>query len=518
MKFYTVYKQIAACAFSALLLAACFEDKGNYDYRDINEVTIEGIDTENVYQLYAFETTLTINPVINSTIGDGQGYEYTWRIVPRQATEEDGTLDQYIVSHDKNLVYPVQLEDGDYTGFFEVKDPTTGVTWVQDFYLTVQSQGSEGWIALCDDNGKARLDLIGKNSEGEDVLFPDLWADNDYDIGAPKRLFFVAGMEEEFFFPLIVTDKGSFFITGNDFHVGEDTDLKWYFGLAGDQIDIAASGIEKNTIDWFDQWWVVNEAGELYKTKASVEAFFSYPINLIDGKTEFKPSPYFGFNYDWNDAAEWEVNNAVVIYDETHRQFLSKYGANNYPSVMQCSGTQLFDVQTGRDMVYMESQGEVTDSHVVAVLKDPDGSDCYLYSLSLGYSKIEQSSFGKIGGPVAEATHFALHPSLNALFYSTRDKIYRVSLSIPDNVTEVASLPGEEIASIRFNKILGWTSDKAIWSQLMVASNKTAAADAEGNPGVFRLYSVPDLSGNLTEEKRMEGLGRVIDVVYKERL
>ena len=196
MKFYTVCKQIAACAFSALLLAACFEDKGNYDDRDINEVTIEGIDTENVYQLYAYQSTLTINPVITSTIGDGQGYEYTWRIVPRQATEEDGTLDQYIVSHEKNLVYPVQLEDGDYTGFFEVKDPTTGVSWVQDFYLTVQSQGSEGWMALCDDNGKARLDLIGKNSEGEDVLFPDLWADNDLDIGAPQRLFFVAGMEE----------------------------------------------------------------------------------------------------------------------------------------------------------------------------------------------------------------------------------------------------------------------------------------------------------------------------------
>ena len=45
----------------------------------------------------------------------------------------------------------------------------------------------------------------------------------------------------------------------------------------------------------------------------------------------------------------------------------------------------------------------------------------------------------------------------------------------------------------------------------------TGAAGAEENPGVFRLYSVPDLSGNLTEEKRMEGLGRVIDVVYKER-
>ena len=517
MKFYTVCKQIAACAFSALLLAACFEDKGNYDYRDINEVTIEGIDTENVYQLYAYQSTLTINPVITSTIGDGQGYEYTWRIVPRQATEEDGTLDQYIVSHEKNLVYPVQLEDGDYTGFFEVKDPTTGVSWVQDFYLTVQSQGSEGWMALCDDNGKARLDLIGKNSEGEDVLFPDLWADNDLDIGAPQRLFFVAGMEEEFFMPLIVTDKGSYFITGTDFHVGEDTDLKWYFGVAGDRIDIAASGVELYTTDWMYYWWIVNEAGELYTTEASVSAFFSYPINLIDGKTEFKAAPYIGLSYTYNDTgADWDYNYAAIFYDETHRQFLAKYGANNYPSVMQCSGTQRFDVQTGRDMVYMDSHVEV-DGLQVAVLKEPGGTRHYLYGFTLGYGKIEQSFYGEIGGPVAEATHFALHPTLNALFFSTSNAIYRVSLSNPSNVTEVASLPGEEIASIRFNKILGWTSDKSVMSQLMVASNKTGAADVDGNTGVFRLYSVPDLSGDLAEEKRVEGLGRVIDVVYKER-
>ena len=258
------FKYIAICCFSVLSLTACFEDKGNYDYREINDITIEGIDREKVYELFAYQSVLRITPIINSTLGDGKDYEYTWRIIPRNATEEDGTIDKYIVSHEKDLVYPVQLEDGNYTGFFEVKDPETGVTWVEDFYLHVQSQGSEGWVAICDDNGKARLDLIGKNSEGEDVLFTNLWRDNDFDMGVPKDLFYVCGMEADFMFPMLVTDKGTFSISGNDFHVGEDTDMKWYFGLGGDKIEITGSAVEQYTTDFLSKWWVTNEKGELY--------------------------------------------------------------------------------------------------------------------------------------------------------------------------------------------------------------------------------------------------------------
>lgn len=498
------------------LLTACYDDKGNYDYHDINEVSIEGIDRSKVYELFSYESTLTISPEIQSTGGEGKNYDYTWKIIPRNAATEENADDKYIVSKEKDLVYPVTLDDGDYTGFFEVKDPETGVTWIEDFYLHVKSKGSEGWIIACNQDGTTRLDLITRDSNGENILFPDLWKDMDFEMGTPKKLFYVLGMEPEFKFPILVTDKGSYSITGNDFHIGEDTDLKWYFGLSDGAIDIAASTIEQYTTTWLSNWWVINGKGEIYSTEASTAAFFSYPINKINGKEEFEAAPFFGVSYTYNDTDEdWNYNYAMVFYDKTNRQFLTKYGANNYPSIMTCSGAQKFDVQTGRDMLFMDAHVEV-DGLQVAVLKDPQDQSLYLYGFTLGFGKVEQNFYGKIGGPASEAIAFALHPTYNTLFYATKDKVYRISLSDPSDAKEVLSLNGEKIVTLKFNKILEWGSTATQYmNMLLVGSNKVDSEDE--NPGIFRLYEVPSLVSNpLSLQEEIEGLGEIVDIVYKE--
>ena len=285
-------KKLYVCLLAFLgICISCYDDKGNYDYREINDVTIEGISRDKVYELFAYQSTLEITPVIHSTIGDGADYEYTWRIVPRNATDENGTLDKYVVSHEKNLVYPVQLEDGDYTGFFEVKDPETGVTWIVDFYMHVKSQGSEGWLAVCEDNGRTRLDLIGKNSDGEDVLFADLWRNNDFEMGSPRKFFFVGdNYGSSFRFPILTTDKGTYSIMGNDFHIGEDTDMKWYFGLGGDRVDIMQTAVELYTVSWIPDWWVVNEKGEIIH-----ESYLTYKnVPCIQGKDNLAISRCIG--------------------------------------------------------------------------------------------------------------------------------------------------------------------------------------------------------------------------------
>ena len=507
-----------------LLLTACYSDKGNYDYHEINEITIEGIDRENIYKVLAYQTTLKISPVIHSTTGNAENYEYTWRIIPRNAdTDKGASLDDFIVSHEKDLVYPVQLSDGDYTGFFEVKDPATGVTWIEDFYLQVTSKGSTGWLIACEENGRTRLDLIGKDSENKnDVLYPDLWKNLEFEMGSPKKLFFVGDNYASYLgFPVLVTDIGSFSIIGNDFHIGEDTDLKWYFGTVSDQILIANSIVELYTTTWVSDWWVISEEGQIYKTECTDRAFFSYPINMVDGRTEFKAAPFIGVSYTYNDMGEdWDYNYAVIFYDQEGRRFLSKYGANNYPSLMQCTGKQLFDVTTGRDMVFMDSHYEI-DAQVVAVLKETTSPRYYLYGLILGYSKIEQNYYGEIGGPVAEARFFALHPSYNVLFYATENQVYRVNLADPENVTEVLALdPGEEIAVCKFNKILYLDGPEGMADnmyKLVICTNKKNASPDDPNVGTFRLYEVPEFATEkLKLEEEIEGLGKIVDVVYKE--
>ena len=92
-----------------------------------------------------------------------------------------------------------------------------------------------------------------------------------------------------------------------------------------------------------------------------------------------------------------------------------------------------------------------------------------------------------------------------------------MSLSEPSTeVKEVLSFDGEDIVTLKFNKILSWGSSATSYmSMLLVGTNKVASEDE--NPGVFRLYEVPSLiSGSLSLNEEIEGLGEIVDIVYKE--
>ena len=77
----------------ALGLTACYDDKGSYDYHDICEVNLEGL--ESVYETVYRESVLEIDPTVTVTegnIGDTTRFAYEWRAnVPYNSTELIGT-------------------------------------------------------------------------------------------------------------------------------------------------------------------------------------------------------------------------------------------------------------------------------------------------------------------------------------------------------------------------------------------------------------------------------------------
>ena len=243
-----------------------------------------------------------------------------------------------------------------------------------------------------------------------------------------------------------ITDKSTYSIMGNDFHVGEDTDMKWYFGLSDGTIDMTASVIEQYSTTWLSNWWVINSKGEIYSTEASTAAFFSYPINKLNGKEEFEAAPFIGVSYTYNDTDEdWNYNYAMVFYDKTNRQFLSKFGANNYPDVMKCTGTQIFDVKTGRDMVFMDSHVEI-DGLQVAVLKDPQTQDFYLYGFTLGFGKIEQNFYGNpIRSEAPDWLRQGCYSQAGSAYFRSRDNRFlrpgRISLRSRYDRRNIATTP-----------------------------------------------------------------------------
>ena len=80
MKSFGIY--LAALFAGAALATGCYEDKGNYDYREIDELTITGIPEELMSALYKSEN-LVLSPAVTSKFdgvinADDPNYEFSY--------------------------------------------------------------------------------------------------------------------------------------------------------------------------------------------------------------------------------------------------------------------------------------------------------------------------------------------------------------------------------------------------------------------------------------------------------
>src|SRR5690554_3624539 len=102
-----IYKVIALLCV-VLVSAACSKDLGNYDYQDVNELEISGV--EDDYPVRTGIDALRSPPDISATMDEGSDpsrYEHVW--VLRMAPTVYDTL-----SREKDLIYPVRLDPADY--------------------------------------------------------------------------------------------------------------------------------------------------------------------------------------------------------------------------------------------------------------------------------------------------------------------------------------------------------------------------------------------------------------------
>lgn len=496
------------------LSISCYDDKGNYDYVDINELEISGVDNTKYYEKIAFIDTLELYPEIEgSQYGTGTDkYTYEWKIIPGNAdkTTDGDTLD-YVVCREKNLEYPIELAAGDYRCSFIVSDTASGLSWHKFFYLRVKTLTSEGWMVLCDKNGESRLDIIFNVSEQEDMVAHDLWKENEFKTGEPYKLIFTYNPNGSG--RLLVCENGTFNLDVNDLHAGEENSLRWSFGTSPEQVDVRASGLSQ-FYNEMRYWVVVDRDGDVYSNNtADVGSVFGFPINMIDGTTVFKAAPFVGVTYAWYYGA------SILLYDDTHKQFLELKDGSVYPSVMKFSGEQLFNVQTGYDMVHVES---TKTGYNYAILRDPSTRQYYFYGMIMNESgKNTQNYYGEISGPdLDQAQQFACHHMYAYVFYLANNKVYQFDMAHPENeAKEVLSFPGETIRLIKFNPFVAWAPyqdwERARGFDLVVASN--VDGEDENHCGIVRMYEVPNLMGDLVKKKEHTGFGKIVDVTYRER-
>lgn len=145
-----------------LLMGACAEDDGNYDYTPINSVTIEGLEEDLLVEA---GSRLQLTPVLNITDESNINLSYEW------------TIGETVVSTERNLDIALPpLDYGEHLCALTIRDLDNGMQYRMTFSLTITNPFNYGYYFLTRmDDGSTEMAYIPANSEdastAEDVMY-----------------------------------------------------------------------------------------------------------------------------------------------------------------------------------------------------------------------------------------------------------------------------------------------------------------------------------------------------------
>lgn len=157
--------------FSLLLMAftSCFEDEGNYDYKEVSDITINGIQKSYLVYSYVGEK-LEIPATVQSGYTD---LEYAWYIWdPSKSASTSGEKEKKemtLIGTDKDLSYEVNLPPMNYKVMLEVKSKSTGYASTVVTDVEISTTFLRGFYILKETaDGNSELDFY--HQDGEPLL------------------------------------------------------------------------------------------------------------------------------------------------------------------------------------------------------------------------------------------------------------------------------------------------------------------------------------------------------------
>lgn len=509
---------LAAALALTMVFAGCSQDEGNYDYHSLNEPNITGVPETNSVLIH---DVLDLDPSMGDNITDIDAYDYEWKVINNAGDHEETVL-----SHDKHLHQEVTLNAGEYTLYFTAKDKQSGLFWRKSYSLKVSDSSSEGWMVLCDVDGKTRLDMISDvtGKTYHDVLKTNGMTELDY----PYAIQYLpnSGYSDSPFY--LFTQDGATRLSKNNFAWQKDYAFK--YEVAKSQ-DLHPRGM---VCDQSGMMRVCVSDGLAYTaSNMGIQGLFA-AVNK-----EAVLAPYVGANVGATSYAS-----IYLFYDTVNKRFMSccpflvslSLSDTNYQTMQgmesiatgykgsdMVAGTAFKDYPEGLDFVYMENTkydpGNAKMGITYTVLRD--GDKFYLYGIQLGdmltYADctyaLGKAYYGDLSGcsDIAKASHFAFSSLRNYMYYAVGGTVYRVDLSeTPLKAEKQFTLRGENITMMKFNFYQNSSNNHDY--DLVVGSESDGA-------GTLRIYDGMATEGDFSKvnPKSYTGFAKIVDATYRER-
>jgi len=475
------------------LVYSCVSDEGNYNYTDINELHVTGI--EENYTIYTGEY-FKLSPALNPTKDDGSDpNRYTFEWVAVNNTKNT-------ISTTKDIDGLIKLPPAKYLVYYFIKDSVTGVTWQQKpFTLNVVSAIYEGWLVIGEANGKPRLDMV---SIIPGIAVPRIINDVLDAAGSALKLGGKAVDVECFGSALATSTAYGIYVTSTETGTARiDPDSFAWTQSQNIAYETVGGSFDTNFgVDFMKS----NSAGEniiyskgnIYSYYKAGQVKYGLPQNILDTETKpFYAAPFIAENQG--------AFGPPVFYDRDSRRFVRYNLYKGNCSIMPPltgSPTVLDWNNTNCDLVYMTTSS-FNNYENFAVLKNVTTGKFYL----LRFNKALTQTYYKeiLNAPdFDKAVKFAVSPDSGYLFYSVGGKLYEY-----DNGTQSAKLMldkgTEEITYLDFN-----SRSKTFAKKLIVGSYN-------GTAGTLELFTVPPVNGDLVLNNTYTGLCKIVDVAYRPR-
>ncbi len=465
----------------------CTEDKGNYDYTPLNDLTIGGF--EKSYTVEQSER-LSIAADIKGAEGfDASRYDYLWYAWRVNNAAAPDTLSQ-----EKNLDVEIGIAVGNYNLRYLVTDKETGVYYTMETDLNVINSYSAGVVALSSVEGKANVTFINAKNRVTENAYQT--ANGEVAGNNPVGVFYTGGSENVIGTLVVATMEGSKVVDPSDFSEMMSFSDFFYFTPQNQVMQ------ELCKSDWgYDEYVIVG--GRIHNRMLAFadNLFQKYDIEM---KGDYEAAPFS--MYESSD---------FFFYDQKGKRFLfaSSY-KNPIPVEKPTSGdfdptdmkaTMTYGIAFGEEARAV-MDGDDGERFVIAVNKREDWegkypNTKYFYRvIPLRKLVIDHPGF-------ADATTFAVSSTeIDYLYYAAGNKIVCVGMQGGSVIAEFDGFAsGEQVDYMEFDRTENPT-------RLYVG-----VSDGSGNAKSGSIYYLQMKSdGSLEKEAYFEKVcGKVVDFEYK---
>lgn len=505
----------------ALIIASCSPDTGNYTYTTLNDVEISMPSSFRCVLREEF----VVEPQLNARTFKEDDYDFEWKAFPADNSAPT------VLSNTRNLHINMSLPTGSYTLVYTVTERKGGFFYRTSASLQVNTPFSAGWLVLCDENGRARLDMY---SDIKQSLYTDILPQELHELQGPISLLYINqnSLQESPFY--LITEDGTTRLSSSDFEWKEEYRIAYEMGDEESRSVIpaylAVNGPGKVMVD--------NQGNVFYCDNIMGDGLY----NKKRANT-FSVAPFVGY-----DMLSTHFVPTFMLYNETTKNFVvcaemfrttDLLGTNTPNDISLRLMYSSYGFPYGRydlftipdktyDLRWMENTTydplNMGIGTTYALMASPQKTMVFGFALGdlmgLRYEKYGNTITNVMQADVTQCTnlsqaqHIAFSSLKNMMYYAIDNKVYRVNLAQSNPTAEVdIELPvGEHITCLKFYHHT--QRDNAQRSNHLIVGS----AD-EQNQGTLRIFDGWNTEGVFQGQEPIEeihGFAKIRDVIYRE--